>query len=393
MDYNSHHFVINQRFTIIPKEIGFYHAFPTLIKAANNFILAFRSGRVDRDNMHGSNGKVSFFYSNISEIDSWKEINFSLNPDGNGYNEMDAIISYPNKSDIFLVTRNYDSDGVCRTWLSKFKSEILFEILNSENEPLEPNKECKSISYDLISNISPKPILCKKISIERHHLKKISNAEINSFGHIVQTLSGELLMSGYIASPVVLSSNDEGSSWNLKSEIYDNSNKNFSLSEFSLAHISDTEWIGLMRDEIEPNNILLISSKDDCKTWMPFFKTNLTGHAPMVLKTIEGGYICIYRDLGSMKISDNKKISKEGFLDINCDSEDIDKRVSVGFSSDGLSGWNRIGTLNSYSGSLYDGGYGDIVELDKNRFLAVYYLCDNDNSPWIEGSIFSYSFR
>jgi hypothetical protein len=79
-----------------------------------------------------------------------------------------------------------------------------------------------------------------------------------------------------------------------------------------------------------------------------------------------GGHLAVYRDLSE---------SKPG--------------VAIGMSLDQGVSWQRIARLAAYSGSIYDGGYGDLVQLEGNRYLAVYYLGDRDASPWIEGAIFS----
>ena len=78
-----------------------------------------------------------------------------------------------------------------------------------------------------------------------------------------------------------------------------------------------------------------------------------------------------------------------GHLVIYRDLSEPNPGVSIGLSTDRGLSWERAGRLAAYSGGIYDGGYGDLVQLDANRFLAVYYLCDEDNSPWIEGCIFS----
>ena len=96
-------------------------------------------------------------------------------------------------------------------------------------------------------------------------------------------------------------------------------------------------------------------------------KTELCGHAPMILDSESGhGHLVVYRDLAGHEPG-----------------------LAIGLSMDRGLSWKQAGRLISYGGSIYDGGYGDLVQLEKNRYLAVYYLCDEDNSPWIEGCTFS----
>ena len=63
--------------------------------------------------------------------------------------------------------------------------------------------------------------------------------------------------------------------------------------------------------------------------------------------------------------------------------------TGIGCSRDGGNNRQRIGSLDLYGGSIYDGRYGDLIQLEDNRFLAAHYLCAQDASPWIEGAIFS----
>jgi hypothetical protein len=50
-----------------------------------------------------------------------------------------------------------------------------------------------------------------------------------------------------------------------------------------------------------------------------------------------------------------------------------------------------MGMLTQYGGNRYNGGYGDVLEIDSNLFLAVYYISDADETPWIEGRLFSFN--
>ena len=59
--------------------------------------------------------------------------------------------------------------------------------------------------------------------------------------------------------------------------------------------------------------------------------------------------------------------------------------VGLAFSDDGLN-WERI-NLKHYRGNLYEGGYTDFVEIEDNELFVVYYICDEDNEPWIGAQI------
>ncbi|MCP4628057.1 MAG: hypothetical protein GY850_31740, partial [bacterium] len=59
--------LVNERFTILPKEVGSYHSFPTLIRIGEMFGLACRSGKVDRSQPHGFEGVVRLLITNVAE--------------------------------------------------------------------------------------------------------------------------------------------------------------------------------------------------------------------------------------------------------------------------------------------------------------------------------------
>jgi hypothetical protein len=65
--------------------------------------------------------------------------------------------------------------------------------------------------------------------------------------------------------------------------------------------------------------------------------------------------------------------------------------ISLGASEDDGHTWTCLKRLQEYSGGIYNGGYGDIIALDNNVYIIVYYLSANDQSPWIEGVILDLS--
>ncbi len=333
---------INERFMVIPKEPPHYHAFPTLIRVDERFWMACRSGKVDQTKPHGADGCVQLFVANAEEPLWWECRGAFFGDEEGSPNELDAILSGPMAGHIFLGTRIYEHRKRNTSFISRWD---LSDLAHHSSEVWCP---------------------------DRSVLKDVSDIDMNCFGHMQKTVSGELLMSGYGTppkgrklAPLLLCSDDEGKSWRLRSVLAHSDEKMF-LTEFSLGHIGEEKWIALIRNEIKPYPLMVVRSDDDGRTWSPITQTPLRGHAPMLAKTKSGAFLVLYRDL----LKDRPGIG-------------------IGVSSDNGLSWRRIGRLASYQGNIYDGGYGDLIAMRKNQFLAVYYLCDKERSPWIEGCLFS----
>jgi len=327
---------LEQQFVIVEKQVGRYHAFPTLAQTDGIIWLACRSGNVAKRQCHGGEGSVRLFEASAAEVDCWRDKGtlFSPSPEGS-CNELDAIISAPTAELAFLATRDFEYGRRNNTFFSR----------------------CSGFPCT-----------------ERVPLAEIADRALICFGHIRRTADETLLMSGYAgtenepqAAPYLLASTDQGQSWQLRAKVASSESAGTRLTEYSLGHLGDVRWITLIRSETPPYFLHRSESMDDGRSWSAPQPTDLKGHAPMLIEIKpSGNLLVLYRDL-SRKAPD----------------------VGIGFSDDGGKTWHRIGSLASYKGSIYDGGYGDLIQLEGNRFLAVYYLCDQDASPWIEGAIFT----
>jgi hypothetical protein len=328
--------IIENQFKILEKEKGAYHAFPTVIRQGDRLWMACRSGVVSGRQDHGLRGRVLLFSSKLSAPDSWTAHGtlFEPSPDSSG-NELDAILSEIGTDLIFLATRDYEFKKRNDVYLSKGTSPVLTE-------------------RTLLTEISDQYAIC--------------------FGHIRKAGNGDLLMPGYcgfddepVGTPVLLVSEDRGRTWAFRAKVASSTAVGTRLTEYSLGHVSGTSWRVLIRNETAPYHFYFCESHDDGRTWPLPKPTDLCGHAPMILDSDQGEIkLVLYRDLS-------------GFL----------PGVAIGISLDRGESWTQSARLASYSGSIYDGGYGDLVQLDANRYLAVYYLCDQDASPWIEGCVFT----
>jgi hypothetical protein len=279
---------------------------------------------------------VKLFEASAAEADCWRNKGILFSPSPNGTcNELDAIISAPTPDLVFLATRDFEYGKRNKTFLSR----------------------CTGFPCS-----------------ERLPLAEISDRSVICFGHIRPTTNGELLMSGYggakeepQAVPYLLVSIDQGDSWHLRAMVASSKAVGTRLTEFSLGHLGGTAWTTLIRSETPPFFLHRSVTRDDGCVWSSPQPTRLKGHAPMLIEIKRpGNLLVLYRDLSQETPG-----------------------IAIGYSGNGGRNWQRIGLLASYEGSIYDGGYGDVIQLEVNRFLAVYYLCDQDASPWIEGSIFS----
>lgn len=327
---------IEQRFVVIKKKLGRYHGFPTLVRQGRKLWLACRSGTASPHQAHGIQGKVLLFSADLSTPGQWKaQGSLFVPPTGSTGNELDAILSMPEPDLFFLATRDYERNVRNDVYLSRGHQAALTE-------------------RQLLTNLSDHYAIC--------------------FGHIRRTFTGELLMPGYCGfsdepsgTPVLLVSKNRGRTWSLRSKVANSTKVGTRLTEYSIGYLGKTSWTALIRNETPPFHLYRTESDDDGRSWTFPKKTKLCGHAPMILDCeAVGGHLVLYRDLS-----------------------ETDPGVAIGTSSNKGVSWKRIGRLVSYSGGIYDGGYGDLVQLDQKRILAVYYICDEDASPWIEGCVFS----
>ncbi|WP_372679946.1 sialidase family protein [Desulfosarcina sp.] len=330
------HLKIENRFAILEKKKGQYHSFPTLVRQENQLWMACRSGSVSGSQAHGVDGRVLLFSADVARPDRWISHGplFEPSPEGSR-NELDAILSAPEQGLIFLATRDYEWPARNDVYLSMGQTPVLTH-------------------RTLLTDISDQYAIC--------------------FGHVRQTVSGDLLMPGYCGlpdepsgTPVLLASGDRGNTWTFRSKVASSARVGTRLTEYSLGSLGNSSWTALLRNETPPFNLYRTESHDDGQSWSNPEKTDLCGHAPMILDSESArGHLVIYRDLAG-----------------------AGPGVAIGLSMDKGWAWNRVGLLSSYTGSIYDGGYGDLVQLEANRYLAVYYLCDEDAAPWVEGCVFS----
>ncbi len=299
------------------KEKGKYKAFPTIVKVGNEIIIAYREGFTDTAKPHGKNGCVKLLKS--GDLKKWEEFETPFYD-----NELDAIISGPFGDYLFLVTRSYEYKKRNDVYISKFKADEL------------PTKRS---------------------------LIKFDNADFTMFGHIIEN-DGMLIAPAYgiydeIDSPILLTSDDFGQTWQIKSIITPNGHKPV-LNETSIVMLDD-KFLTIMRSQ-EPSYNLYCAFSEDLINWSKPENLDILGHAPMVRRLSDKRMIFVFRDLNN---------DPPG--------------VGLAISEDGIN-WKRY-NICRYTGNLYNGGYADFVEIGGGKLFVVYYISDEDNEPWIEGTI------
>ena len=329
---------IEKQFSLIAKRKGEYHSFPTVARTGEQLLIAVRSALVDRSQPHGREGRVRLYRSTVAAPEQWQQVPVEF---CNTWDwELDAIVSTVD-DEFFLRTRQYRYKQCNDSYVSCFKPEALEQ----------------------------KPLLLNKMAVKPEGMNLSA-----TYGHLQRAADGALLLplyggvpSGAAASPLLYHSYDHGESWSLRAVVADSKQTERSLNEFSMVRLEGEGWMALVRDNNEPHALCEIRSSDDGFHWGKVKETALLGHAPMLCQT-EYGVAAIYRDL-----------------------EEEKPAVSVALLDRESGEWSRLGVVQRYSGNAYNGGYGDLAYLGEGRLLAVYYLSDEDESPWIDVALLKIS--
>jgi len=360
---------IIERFSIVKKQNNRYHSFPTLAKVNDLILLTCRSGYSDSDEPHGRGGQVRLLSAAVTSPEQWQDHGVLFGESGGKGYELDALISGPfssrasgtelpqsvNDKQLILITREYRVKQFNRNYMSYLDIDSLKALTGTGLNDASP-----SISTPL----------------QRSLLKEEGGIDPSAcFGHIKTAADGALLLCGYgvapgesVVSPLLWHSYDRGRSWQLRAIVARSTDYDKKLNEFSLAFCGNKKWLAVIRDNMEPHIICQAYSEDDGVSWSPPQETEICGHAPQLYYLNDKQHLMLLRD-----------------LTVNQPS------VSI-YGSDNQGGtWQTIAELNVYAGGIYNGGYGDLIHLQNDRYLAVYYVSDTEGSPWIEGVIFTLS--
>ncbi len=241
-----------RKLILSPHESGRYKSFPTVAKAGESIIVAYREGKVEPSTPHGVDGCVKMLIS--SNLTVWRNFDLPFCND-----EMDSILSYDSESGfLFLATRRYSYASAHESFLSRFT----------------PGRVPSSRTPVYVEGFSP-----------------------IFFGHIIRN-GRELLAPAYSVaewafSPVVLFSSDNGLSWSLKSFI--GRNHTPILNETSIVR-TKRGFIAIMRS-LEPSFDLYFAETDDPLHWHDIKSMGILGHAPVCGRLYDGRVAFVFRDL------------------------------------------------------------------------------------------------
>lgn len=240
-------------------------------------------------------------------------------------NELDAILSGPFGDNLILVTRSYEH---------RVRNDVYISVFGANSLP------------------------------DKRRRVEVDGVKLSAFfGHAFM-LDGELVATAYCDNngtqmPLLLASPDFGERWKIKSFI---APKEFRplLNETSVLNIGD-KFMAIIRSR-EPSYDLYYSFSRNLFEWEEPKEIGLLGHAPVARRLSDGRIAFVFRDLNS----------------------DL-PGVSIAISNDGIN-FERISVCH-YTGDLYNGGYGDFVEISPKTLFVVYCTCDRDNEPWIEARV------
>ncbi len=333
------------RFSVVPKKVGRYAAFPTLSRDGDSVFLACRQGSTDEDKPHGDKGKVYLFSSKITDLKKWHGVSVDFMQSHDEGNELDAIVTFLKDGTLFLVSRHFQS--------------------NAENYPYISQVTKKELSQIHQSN---------SLVLSRHQLNEILSQNEKAvvvaavFGHVLIGANDDCFMSCYAAieqdcmpSPCILRSTDCGLSWQLHRVIARSDVFGSYLNETSLVRLEDGRVLAVTRTDNKPWPLYFSFSDDDMCEWSALSETGLYGHAPLLVKGEGEIAFLFYRDLSS---------STPG--------------VSCAYFFNNV--WTSVGVVVKFE-NIYNGGYSDAIHLGGNTFFMVTYLDDVDASPWVDGFI------
>lgn len=328
-----------KRFPVIAKESGAYYSFPTLVKRGDTLFLAVRNAVVDEREAHGREGVISVYRASVTDLEYWQPIPFDSNFDVDERWDLDAILSSVG-GQLYLQSRKYKHDSYNETFFSQLSLDEAAQRL---------------------------------LEIERGSLASVQPFLSASYGHLVRGEDGALLLPAYgglsesgITSPLLFHSYDDGASWQLRAVVANSDSLARYLNEYSMHHLGGKQWLALIRDNHKPSILWQSHSDDDGFSWGELTDSGLRGHAPMLCGTASG-IVAIYRDLSGPTPG-----------------------IGFAYKAKGHDQWESAGISRNYEGALYNGGYGDLVNLGENRLFAAYYVADADESPWIEGAILAW---
>ena len=311
--------------TIVPQRTDTYAAFPTMALWDNKVWIYYRQGHRGEARTHGRRGvvrRIVFPQETFRQaFDQSGDSLFDLGEDREVFaqdNEMDAIIS-PLDGQFALATRTFDKDRVMRTFIS-----------------LSPTPEFETRHEVVHPNIAWFAFYGKGLVVEEQLI-----FPAYGFLHSIPTQMRPLLMA-----------TRDGRQWEIFSYVPDMP-EGAVFNESSLIQV-DSSYHLFMRRDGEPFGIWHTRSHN-LKDWEPPKALCDAAHAPMTLLS-RGTVWMSYRHI-----------------------EDQDKAATALMEPLGT---QKRRVIEAYEGSIYDGGYSDLIEIEGKRFVC-YYQGNPEGEPFI----------
>lgn len=327
-----------EREVLVPWEEKAYSAFPTFVTCGDALFVYYRKGVTHSDGGHGKRGRVHSlrinkrsFLRDFGQIQPLNQLGEDevVFEDGN---EMDAIVSQLAPDRFSLATRNYDDAGVMRTYIS-FNNRPEFNDRNLvEFEELDWFAFYGKAFHANGLDIFP------------------------AYGSLKWEIFGR---------PLLLSSQN-GSDWKLLAVLPSYFDKKTVLNESSVAW-DGHYWVMFMRQDTKPFGLWLSRSKDLLE-WSPPKKWRDQAHAPMALNINGTLHLCFRNILGE----DRAAFSLVTFSE-NASLPNVDNIID----------------LDEYTGSIYDGGYGDLGLVGDDLFV-FYYHGNVKGEPFLKAARLKY---
>lgn len=305
--------------TIVEEKKQLYSSFPTMSVCKDYLAIFYRQGVVDTKNPHGFCGKVKCIKVKLSDLENFFNKNNPINIQEN------IVFESQNELDAIVSQLNDNLYTLgCRVFVKDKINDVFLSVSCDCNF-----KERQKVS-------------AKDVNLAAFYGKALSTKSYYIFS-AYGTLKGETF-----TRPLFIATKDF-SHFELFS--YLDSSKDLMLNETSVTKIGNV-YIAFSRKDTYPNYALYYSTSKDLTNWDKPKKLLDFALAPMAIN-VNGTIFISFRD----NSGNTNKISI-----IN--TKTLEKKV-----------------IDSYNGSLFDGGYTDLTYI--NGYIYVVYYTNNQ-APFIK---------
>ncbi|SDC20401.1 hypothetical protein SAMN05660835_00444 [Desulfurella multipotens] len=305
--------------TIVNENPVIYSSFPTMTTYKDYLVIFFRQGLVDKSNPHGFHGKVKCIKIKLTDLKKLFDQNCSLNI------QEELVFESQNELDAIVskLSDNLYTLGT-RIFVKNKINNVFLSVSNDCNF-----KERIQIN---IKDVNLAALYGKAISFDSYYI-------FSAYGS---------LKNENFTRPLFIATSDF---YHFELFSYLQSSKDLMLNETSVVKI-DSNYIAFSRKDTYPDYAIYLSSSKNLSNWDTPKKLIDFALAPMAIN-IDGKIFVSFRD----NQNNTNKISI-----IN--TKTLEKKV-----------------IDTYKGSLFDGGYTDLAFIDENIYI-IYYT--NNIAPFIK---------